>query len=198
MTPRPYLSYTQLTLLERSPEKYKEIYINGGTGFTNTGMEFGSKVAEALEDGEATGDPELDFVLSAFPAYELKEEEIHADLVDHRKKIPLIAKLDSVSTDYDKVLEYKTGTTKWNQSKVDQSDQLTYYATVIYLKTNKIPKLKLVWLETEKMEDGRIRILSQHLKEFETKRTTSDLLLMMIRMKKAWEKIQQLSQEALL
>ena len=38
-----------------------------------------------------------------------------------------------------KILEYKTGQSAWTKKQVDESGQLTFYATAIYLKTGRIP-----------------------------------------------------------
>lgn len=198
MTPRPYLSWSQMNLLERSPEKYREVYINGMPSFSNAAMGFGSKVGKELEDDESSGDAAHDFVLSQMPRLSIAEYEIHAVLASGRKgSVPLIAKLDSASGELDDIIEYKTGKAKWTKAKVDKADQLTFYATVAYLKTRRIPRrLRLVWAETEILPDGTVRFTG-NLYTFETRRDMGDVLRMMKRMCDAWALIQKMTEAAL-
>ena len=52
-----------------------------------------------------------------------------------------------------------------------------FYATAIYLKYNKIPEAKLIWIETEAGEGGVKP--TGHVEEFPVKFTLGDMLYMM-------------------
>ena len=56
INPRGYLSWTQVSLWVRSPEKYVSQYMHGEEGFHNSGMEYGSRVSHALVSGEQDED----------------------------------------------------------------------------------------------------------------------------------------------
>lgn len=195
MTPRPYLSYSQLTLLERSPNQYRKVYIEGDKGFTSHEMSFGSKIAELLERDEFSGNPTEDLMLSQVPKEALPEHEIYALLVAGNKTVPLIAKPDSISIDYLSVLEYKTGRGSWSQSKVDNASQLTFYATVVWILKKQIPALELVWIETEEGPEGTR--FTGKIRRFKTKRDMGDILRMQKRMFDAWDTIKNMTHEAL-
>ena len=63
LTPRKYLSWSSMDLLERDEEKWKQVYLFGEQKRINRGMAFGTQMAEGLENGEATGDPVLDLIM---------------------------------------------------------------------------------------------------------------------------------------
>ncbi len=197
MTPRPYLSYSQLMLFERSPDKYREIYLEGKTPFTNDGMDLGSRTADALENGEATGEADLDFVVSQLPRLEIAEHQIAAEIRVGRKIVPVIAKIDSSMADLSAILEFKTGSGKWTQGKVDRSDQLTFYAMVIWLITKKIPALRLIWAETVREDGGPPRFTGKTT-DFTTVRHMGEILRMMERCRKAWVAIEELTNQVLI
>jgi len=198
MTPRPYLSWSQMQLLERSPEKYREVYIEGKPSFTNAAMGFGSKVGKYLEDDDLSGDAAIDLVLSQMPRLQIPEYEIHAILPNGKQPVPLIAKLDSAQKDLSRVFEYKTGMTKWTQTKADAAGQLTFYATVIYLITKKLPDLELIWAQTEREEGSAVITFTGEIKRFKTQRHMGEIIRMMQRMRDAQETIQKMTEEALI
>lgn len=195
MRPRPYLSYSQLQLVERSPDTYRRVYVEGKDGYSNSAMDFGSKIGNLLESNEMSGYADIDLVLSQIPRYELPEHEIFVSLNNGRYPIPLIAKLDSVKIDLSAGIEYKTGKGIWTQSKADKNDQITFYDTCIWLKTGHIPAFELIWAETVH-EYGKVRFTGK-IKRFKTARNMSDILRMMKRMKDAWALIQKITDEVL-
>lgn len=203
MRPRPYLSYSQMQLVERSPETYRKVYVEGQDSFSNSAMDFGSKIGKFLENDELSGNPTTDLVLSQIPRYDLPDLSFHVQLRNGRYPIPLIAKPDSMKADYSAILEYKTGKTSWTQGKVDKNDQLTFYATCVYLSKGFIPALELVWAETETEVDEVLNIplkvvrFTGKIKRFKTSRNVGDCLRMMKRMKDAWELIQEITEKVL-
>lgn len=199
MTPRGYLSYTQMTLWERSPKKYEDIYVHGGTFPTNRGMEFGKMVADVIEKGGTTGDPTLDFVISTIPKFKNIEHEIKTDLQCNGELIPLLSKLDTFNLKPLKFKEYKTGKIPWTQNKVDKDTQLTFYATAIYSKHKEIPKdIELVWIPTEYGENGAVQAKSTDFCVFKTKRDIRAILEMSARIQRAWRGISEMYEKKLI
>lgn len=195
MTPRPYLSYSQLSLLERSHDKYREVYLEGGESFSNRAMAFGSQVADSLERDEETGDELSDLVLAHFPKLARRDEMLYANIGKGKNQVPVVAKIDSASTDWLDDIEYKTGSMKWTQQKADKSDQITFYCMVVWLATGKIPRFRLVWGPTEVI-DGKVRFTGAHPVIFNTERHMSEILKMMGRSKSAWAQIQAMTDKA--
>lgn len=94
----------------------------------------------------------------------------------------LYLKLDTCMKDYSVFREYKTGRVPWTQGKANKHGQLLFYATGIYLKTKKIPKVYLDWLETE-VVDGKVEFTGKTA-SFEVVFGLKDILEMMSRIRK--------------
>ena len=133
ITPRQYLSYSQMALFERSPEQYDQQYIYGVKSRETQNMRYGKMLADGLEEEEATGDPLLDLMASQLPKFELMDKPIYADLKNGKEIIKLLAKPDTCKKDYTAFKEFKTSTRKWTQRMADESEQITFYTTVIWL-----------------------------------------------------------------
>lgn len=190
---KEYLSWSQLDAFERG--QYKRQYIAGERIPVNRGMALGKKVADALQENEATGDPITDLTIAMLPKFENMDWEYR--VTASKINVPLYSKIDTCKEDLSAFKEYKTGTTKWNQEKANKSGQITFYAVVLYEITGKIPgDIELVWAPSIKKEDGRVELTGDVI-IFKTKRTTADILKMKIRMKKAWEGIGRLISEEL-
>lgn len=198
ITPRPYLSFSQMTLVEMSPERYVDQYIHNKKQFVNKNMLYGTKLAEGLENDEATGDPLLDIMMSRIPKFELMDIPFEVDLKDGNRVIRLLAKPDTSKADYSAFKEYKTSVRAWTQRMADKSNQVTFYATCMYLKTGKIPAdIELVCVPTQYTYDGGLEPTGEML-VFKTTRTMADIIKMTTRMKKAWKKIEELTERELL
>jgi len=159
LTPRNYLSFSQMTLFEMSPEKYLEKYVYGKRERISRNMSYGSQMAKGLEAEEATGDPLLDLVMARLPKFELMDKPIEAILPvrggltacinaaesettsgKEPEVIHLLAKPDTAKADYTAFKEYKTSVRKWTQKMADDSGQITFYATTIWLAKGFIPQ----------------------------------------------------------
>lgn len=204
MTPREYLSYSQKSLWKRSPREYKEKYLYGGAQFETREMAFGKKMSIALEDDEASGDSLLDILIPQIPKFEKMEYPVSADLIIGKEKVPLYGQFDSARIDLTGFKEYKTGknggkTGKcgWTQRKVDEDAQITFYATMCYILTKKIPEdMELVWIVTEDGPEG-IQCTGE-IYRFHTKRTMSHIINEMADMKKVWLEIKAMCEQELL
>ena len=195
LTPRPYLSWSSMHLLETSEEAWLQHYVYGKKIPINKGMAFGSIMAENLETDGSSGDAMLDIVMVKLPKLELRDVSFEVALKNGKDSVPLIIKPDSASEDYSAFYEYKTGKKRWTKSAVDTFGQLTFYATGMYLKTGRVPKdIRLIHVMTED-HFGDIRATGE-IFEHRTERTMLDILSMMIRMKRAWKRIGEISTES--
>ena len=198
ITPRPYLSFSQMTLVEMSPEKYVDQYIYGKKQRITRNMAYGSMFADGLENEEATGDPALDLVIARMPKFELMDKAFEVNLPNGKEVIRLLAKPDTAKPDYSAFKEYKTSVRKWTQKMADESGQITFYATAMYLLTKKIPQdIELVNAQVEYTPDGRLQPTGD-IWRFPTQRTMVDVIKMISRQKKAWAQIKALCEKELL
>jgi hypothetical protein len=190
--PRDYLSWTQYSLFNRSPELYKRIYIYGEAGYCSKAMELGKKLAERMENEEEVEDKDIEQVAMFMPKSPAREYEIRIDF----HGIPLFGKLDGFNPRAKKkiIREDKTGQ-KWNQKMVDKTEQLTFYAMMVLAKYGKLPdKIYLDWAKTRRNEDGELELTGE-IKTFETKRTMNDILIFYAKIKRTWEGIQNMTKK---
>lgn len=189
MTPRPYISYSQLTLWEKSPDEYVDVYLRGKKLPINRGMAFGKQLAEGLEKDESVGNPIIDLLSASLPRFEAMEHELRVDYKRGKEVIPLLCRLDTAKRNLTGFYEYKTGQTAWSKKKVDEWDQITFYATAIFLATGKIPTdIELIHIFTAADENGRIEPTGDIVR-YPTIRRMPQILNMMIRISKAWSGI---------
>lgn len=197
-TPREYISFSQMVLFERSPKLYADEYLYGRKRPTSRNMAYGSLMAEGLENEEASGDPLLDLMMARIPKFELMDKAFMSELPDKKGKIILLAKPDTAKKDLSAFKEYKTSTRKWTQKMVDDSGQITFYATAAWLKTGKIPSdIELVNVEVKYAPDGRLQPTGQ-MWRYPTARTMADIIKMTKRIRNAWHGIIKLCEDELL
>lgn len=198
LTPKPYLSFSQMVLFEMSPKRYADQYLYGKKQFINRNMAYGSKLADGLEKEEATGDPLLDLMMARIPKFELMDIAFQIPLKDGKNEIQILAKPDTAKADYTAFKEYKTSLRSWTQKMADDSAQITFYTTAMWLKTKKIPKdIELVNVVVEYLEDGSLQPTGEMVC-FQTERTMVDIIKMTARMKKTWQGINALCERELL
>lgn len=186
LTPRNYLSYSSLHLLETDEKEWIQKYLYGKERRINQGQAYGKQLSEGLENGELTGDPALDLVATMIPAFECRDLPITLEMKDGKEKIPIMIKMDTFKKDLSAFKEYKTGQIL-NPKSAD--DQITFYATGCFLKTGKIPKdIEWVGIQTKMQLDGKLRATGDIIRRPVTRNMT-DCLKMMLRIKKAWARI---------
>lgn len=186
-TPRPYLSWSQLQLWEQDKELYRRTYIDGIKRPDNQYLETGKKLADRLETGIESDDSFIEYLALFMPKYEKAEFEIMIDW----EGIPVLGRLDGYNSSERIVGEYKTGKL-WTQAMVDKSDQLTFYAMLVWLKYKRPPTdICLHWAKTEIDEYGKLRITGD-IKTFKTIRTISDIILLRGRIVNCWKGIKQM------
>ena len=117
LTPRPYISFSQMTTFEMSPQKFIEQYIHGKRQRITRNMAYGELMANGLEAEEATGDPLLDLMMARIPKFDRmdravedprgpeityrKTQKAHVPVLSNGKgKIPILAIPDTAKGDY--------------------------------------------------------------------------------------------------
>ena len=187
-----------MTLFEMSPEKYIERYIYNEKQRTSRNMAYGSIMAKGLEDEESTGDPMLDLMMAKIPKFDLMDKPMETELKHGKEIIPILIKPDTMKSDMTAFKEYKTSTRAWTQKMADESGQISFYATGIWLKTGRIPHdIELVCVVTEYDENGALRPTGE-LVRLKTQRHMSDIIKTTLRMRKAWEGIKKLCEKELI
>src|SRR5215471_16726184 len=146
-SPRPYLSWSQIQLFERSPDLYARKYIYGEDEEETAAMTLGKRLSLALETQEETGDDALDNLVALFPHYPKREYEIKANM--DGVEVPLYGVLDGFDPKRLRIGENKSGKF-WNQNMVDESGQLKMYALLVWLKYKKMPnEIMMHWARTQ-------------------------------------------------
>lgn len=184
-SPRGYLSWSQLSLWEKDPNMYYQVYVEGLDQFRTKYLELGKRMATALENGfDDEHDPLFEMLVVFMPGYPEREFEMNAVF----EGIPLKGKLDGWNEKTLTIGEYKTGK-KWTQSMVDNCGQLTFYALLVWLKYGKLPnKIYLHWARTDEDMVGNLKLTGE-IKTFEAKRTLRDIIMFAPRLKLAWASI---------
>jgi len=180
-TPRPYLSYTQMRIWEKSPELYRQIYILGNIQEETAAMRLGKELAEALELNRESDISLINYAKIFLPAYPKREFELKHKI----NGIVMLGKLDGFDPKKRIIGEYKLGNTKWSQRMADKCDQLTFYETIYYFKYKR--PANFLWLHHINLE-GQI-------KSFITCRTMKDRYCLLYRVNNAWEGIKNLSKK---
>ena len=159
LTPRGYLSPTQVDMWLNNRDRYIANYMLGeDRRLSNSGLTFGSKASQALQDGDGGGDAAMAALVALMPRYGASEHEIRATMRTRGDEVDLLGRLDTFDPATCNFDEYKTGRWKWTQEKAQKSNQMRHYATLIYLKHGKLPeKCRLHWACTEEV-DGEVRL----------------------------------------
>lgn len=181
--PRGYISWSQLTGWESSPERYIRHYIYHEETYVTKEMCFGGYIARELEKGKSDN-LLIDMLVSVVPKYAKSEYKLDVDL----EGIKLFGIFDSFCPKTKNIIEYKTGKAPWTQKRADEHGQLHFYALMVWLKYKKIPKVKLVWIQT--ISGDGIEITGE-VKEFEVEIKLIDILKMANRIKKVAYEIAQ-------
>lgn len=166
-------SWSQISSFEFDPEQWYRKYFLKEEEYETEELKFGKMIGEKL-----ASDPNF---LPEVPRLDKFEHCFRVVFGG----ITLIGYADGFCTATKKKLdEYKTGVKEWTQKRADEHGQFDMYLLMHYI-TEKIKpedvELRLVWLPTERREDGDFKV-SIKLKEpvepkiFKTKRTMSDIL----------------------
>jgi hypothetical protein len=184
-TNREHFSWSQYELWHRSKREYWKRYsLESVVGekdnkFYKKGKEF----AKALETGyvpEGSDDPFLPLVVSDVPRLDHSEVRFEFNVdVDGKKKL-CIGYIDSATEDLGEMIEYKTGKEPWTDNRVEEHDQLLFYALAFYkyhgweITKKQPPNMFLVWIETMDVE-GKLLYTGDY-KIWQRKITLQDIL----------------------
>lgn len=134
--PKPYLSYSAMTLFLKDKAAFRLKYYEGIKPPETKYTLFGHEVHLALQYGKY---PHI-------PRYYKPEFKIETMVDD----IPVLGVLDSFSLATRAFLDYKTSKNKWSDVDVQKLDQLPFYSVLVENKFGKVqPTCKVVVLETQ-------------------------------------------------
>lgn len=193
MLPRGYMSPTQMNMWETDQKKYIRNYIlNIEKGFSTKYTEYGNKFGTAMETDEDTDDDMINLAKEIVPKYKEPEKILEAILDNGEVWFMMMGKLDTYEDEPLRFREYKTGRPKWTQARADNLDQVTHYATLIYLLEKRLPEeIHLDWLQTDIDENGNL-YLTGHYEEFAVKKRLQDILVYMARAIKVAKEIDEI------
>jgi hypothetical protein len=188
-TPKGYLSWTQLNLIEKSLFGYAKYYILGEKFPETPEILLGKKLAKSIE---LEDEDDLDYkkIKNLLPKFEKRELELWGNVAG----VPIYGKLDGFDEKNLTIYEIKTGQNEWNEEVVKNHGQLDFYALLVYLNYGRLPdKIELLWFPT-KRENNDLVIVGD-VKKFTIKKDKSDLVKIGLRIVDAWEKIKKLYKE---
>jgi hypothetical protein len=137
--PKPYLSYSQVSMWQKNKDQYRQRYYLNAPAFENIEIIFGKKVAKMLEEG--VDHP----VLNKVPKYKFTEYRVEKSVGD----VPFLAVFDSFSKLRSGIIEYKTGKEPWDDVRVAKHRQLDTYSLMAKIDRGWVdPWCRLVWMET--------------------------------------------------
>ncbi len=176
------LSYSAFSSFLYNPEQWYQTYILG-IRQESAELAFGSYVDKRIQT-----DPSF---LPKLPRYEHMQYSMKVML---GKDIPLVGIPDGLNLTKSKELsDFKTGRLKWDKKRADETDQLTWYLLLIYITLKHKPekfRCFIHWLPTVKTESGDFKVTIEFIKDiddnirtFETKRTMTDVLQLISRIK---------------
>lgn len=153
-TNRDYFSWSQYHLWLTSKREFWKRYNIGEESKSNRFFDKGKELAKFQEVGitpPVVTDPMLELVAGQIPKTDLVEAEINTKL---RSGAVLKGFCDGLQKDFKMFTEIKTGKEPWDDVRVQNWEQLDFYALVIFLETGILPTAKLVWVETMETDDG--------------------------------------------
>jgi len=174
-TNREHFSWSQYNLWLTSKREYWKRYNQGYENKSNKYFAKGKELAKMLEGAEVaqSNDPMQDVIVKKIPKLDYTEDELVFKVGDK----DVLCYLDGVNIDYKMFAEVKTGKIPWTQERVDDHDQLLFYALAIWKLKKVLPSSMLIWVETEETENrkelnytGRVEVFMREFKITELER----------------------------
>ena len=136
--PRGYLSYTQYNLWNSNEDLYRMSYYTEEQGFSGSKYTaYGTEVHRMVQEGKHP--------FTNMPEFEISEQKIEVDV----DGVPLLSFIDGFSPNTGTIFELKTGKHPWTQARVNNHDQLVFYALAVHEKYGfHDPNVTLVWMQT--------------------------------------------------
>lgn len=161
------LSWSAISTFQYDKEQFYDKYRLGNKSPDTKESLFGKMIGEKL-----ASDPTF---LPQVPRRSIFEHVLRAEVAG----LPIIGVLDS----YEPVVgfdEYKTGKKIWDQKRVDEHGQITFYFLLLYLTEQLTPdelEVALHWLPTMDQGDFTIGLINEKdVRSFPTTRTMKQLL----------------------
>jgi len=176
------LSWSQLSAFEWNKEEWYDRYVLFKKPVISREMEFGTMVDQRLQEDPAFH-PEIPRGESLQHKILTKFEKMHLiailDSFSPSRRIPKFGASGTVKTKV-QIDDYKTGKKAWDQKRIDESGQLTFYAFTLWLHEKIHPKdvaLGIWWLPTQENGDFSIsQLKGSKVQHFQSSRTMQDLL----------------------
>lgn len=128
-----------MTCWIKNKPRFRREYFEGGRKLNTKYLTFGKSIAKMIEDGTYK---------DVLPELEVIGEPEHK-IRTNVKDIPILSFIDAYDEKKHVFDEFKTGKIAWTKQKVQQHEQLVFYATALKWSTGVIPKrCRLVWIET--------------------------------------------------
>ena len=182
--PRPYLSYSQYNLFIKDPREYARVYIHGEEQ-TNAAMQLGKYVDDMINNDTKQEDPILEHLRIFRPVYQFRQYKLKGEI----NGVPIYGIFDGFDEVPIRLGEIKTGRC-WTQEMADETEQLTFYALLIYLKFKIRPEelpITLTWMPTD--WNGGDPIMTGEIFNFETHRNTRQILILGSMLMRVWKEI---------
>lgn len=144
LLPRRHLSYTQMMLWIKNPQRYRREYFEGAPKLDTKYLRFGKNMATMVEEGTYKD------ILPGLVVYPVTELEIHTTIAG----VPILAYIDNYHPEWNVFREDKTGKIPWTESRVQKHEQLVFYAAALKSFKGTMPEYcHLDWIETVE-DDG--------------------------------------------
>lgn len=183
-TPRPHLSYSQISCLDYSEKKYIQNYIYGKREQENDFLKLGKEIHKSLEKR----DNKFPDIQKQIPEYKKREFEIKAKL----DEIPLYGIIDGLSERPLKMCDYKTGL---KPNVKGWTNQAIFYNLMLWLNKKKIAKEnKIFFIKTKWNDDGQlvpINSVQEYLMNIELK----DVIAYAPKVIDSWKRIKRLVEQ---
>jgi hypothetical protein len=167
--PRGYISWSAMTLWEKSPARFEKEYFAGGERLDTKYLKFGKSFAQYVEElcdlekelgsREAAAQAVVSKhglnsiahdIFLRLPMLETSEQKIIVEI----DGVKVLSYLDSSQLNPVLFKEYKTGKHPWDRAKVQKHGQLAFYATILHAFTGEMPEYcDLVWIQTKEAEN---------------------------------------------
>jgi len=154
---RDNISFSKMSLFERSPDEYYKRYFLLEKSFVTKYMKFGKEFMEEVEAGKSD-DFARNMIIQALPKQNILEYPIPN--VKHGE-YQIVGSLDSYGDETLDVEEYKTGRTAWDQHRVDTHGQLDLYSYALSLVGIETKKTRLHWLPTYDDDNGNVTLTGE-------------------------------------
>ena len=134
----PFITYSQIYSFLTNEKEYINTYILKKPFYQNKYIRFGSMVDDAItkNDFSKFNDSEI-ITLKSVTRLDLFQKRVHLKF----DEFYLTGKIDSISSDYKEIIDYKTGSEGKEEKYIkDNYNQLQYYALGIIQEFNVIPE----------------------------------------------------------